>query len=74
MYPLTLCAAALVIYVHSYRRNLQNSEGGCRMFEYVTEKKVDKEEFKGKVITVVLTLAFATGLFTVLYYWVNSGV
>jgi hypothetical protein len=44
------------------------------MFEYVTEKKVDKEEFKGKVITAVLTLAFATGLFTVLYYWVNSGV
>ena len=44
------------------------------MFEYVTEKRVDKEEIKGRVITTVLTLASAAGLFTVLYYWVNSGV
>jgi hypothetical protein len=43
------------------------------MFEYISDKKVlDKEEIKGKVITTVLTLASAAGLFTVLY-WVASG-
>jgi hypothetical protein len=44
------------------------------MFEYVSEKKhLDKEEIKGKVLTAVITLASAAGLFAVLY-WAASGV
>jgi len=43
------------------------------MFEYVNPKKgFDREEIKGKVITAVVTLAAAAGLFTMLY-WVASG-
>ena len=39
------------------------------MFEYVTPKKgFDKDEIKGKVITAVVTLAGAAGLFAVLYW------
>lgn len=44
------------------------------MFEYGSEKKVDKEEIKGRVITVVITLASATGLFAILYWAAASGV
>jgi hypothetical protein len=44
------------------------------MFEYVNPQKgFNKEELKGKVIAVVVTLASAAGLFTVLY-WAASGV
>jgi len=43
------------------------------MFEYVSEKKhINKEELRGRVITVVVTLASASGLFAVLY-WAASG-
>jgi len=39
------------------------------MFEYVDPKKgFDKEELKTKVLTVVITLISAVGLFAVLYY------
>ena len=43
------------------------------MFEYVTPKKgYDKDEIKGRVLTVIITLFAAAGLFAVLYYATGS--
>jgi len=43
------------------------------MFEYVNEKKgLSRDEIKTKVITVVVTLASAAGLFAVLYWATSS--
>jgi len=43
------------------------------MFEYVGPRKHDKDEIKGKILTVIITLVSAAGLFAVLYYATGSG-
>ena len=44
------------------------------MFEYVGPKKgLDKEQVKSRVLTVILTLVGAAGLFAALYYATRSG-
>lgn len=44
------------------------------MFEYVSAKKQhDKDEIKGKVLTVLLTLVGAVALFAVLFYAAQAG-
>ena len=44
------------------------------MFEYVSPKKgYDKEQIKNRVLTVIITLICAAGIFAVLYYAASSG-
>jgi len=44
------------------------------MFEYVSPKKhLDRDEVRNRVLTVIVTLVTAGGLFAVLYYAASAG-
>jgi len=44
------------------------------MFEYVNPKKgMDKEDVKTKLLTLIITVVAAAGLFAVLYYAASVG-
>ena len=43
------------------------------MFEYVNPQK-DKEQVKTRILTVIVTLISAAGVFAVLYYATSSGL
>jgi hypothetical protein len=44
------------------------------MFEYINPKKeYDKEEVRSKVLTLIVTLVSAVGVFAVLYYAASAG-
>jgi hypothetical protein len=42
------------------------------MFEYVSPKKVDKAEIKGRILTVIITLVSAGGIFAILIWAATS--